>query len=153
MLSLPLYTPFISVFQRRGCLQNWEGNEGEWREGCCCWCESMGALTDIMQKIVICAQCVYIFTCLLKGCPQKYKDNAQLRSPCDLRVHSFSGMLELMWMLSIQTCPLVPCAKKPSITTYHQKQRRKKERGRGGGGKLPMGTSVRRRRKRKRIKS
>lgn len=36
---------------------------------------------------------------------------------CDLRVQSFSGMLELMWMLSIQMCPRVPCAKNPSITT------------------------------------
>lgn len=35
----------------------------------------------------------------------------------DLRVHSFRGVLELMWMLSIQMCPLVPCTKKPSITT------------------------------------
>lgn len=39
----------------------------------------------------------------------------------DLRVHSVSGVLTLMWMLSIQMCPLVPCAKKPSITTYQSK--------------------------------
>lgn len=30
---------------------------------------------------------------------------------CDLRVHSFRGVVELMWMLSIQMCPLVPCTK------------------------------------------
>lgn len=71
---------------------------------------------------------------------------------CDLRVHSVRGMLEFMWMLSIQMCPLVPCAKKPSITTYQtgeggerkrrRKELRKKRRqdegdggaGRGGGG-------------------
>lgn len=45
-----------------------------------------------------------------------------------LRVHSVSGVLRLMWMLSIQMCPLVPCAKKPSITTYRGKA------GGGGGG-------------------
>lgn len=33
-------------------------------------------------------------------------------------MHSLSGMPELIWMLSIQMCPLVPCAKKPSITTW-----------------------------------
>lgn len=38
----------------------------------------------------------------------------------DLRVHSVSGVLRLMWMLSIQMCPLVPCTKKPSITTYRR---------------------------------
>lgn len=41
-------------------------------------------------------------------------------------MHSVSGVLRLMWMLSIQMCPLVPCAKKPSITTYRGKT--------GGGG-------------------
>ena len=41
---------------------------------------------------------------------------------CNLRVHSFSGMLELMWMLSIQMCPLVPCTKKPSITTWRSQK-------------------------------
>lgn len=88
---------------------------------------------------------------------------------CDLRVHSVRGMLEFMWMLSIQMCPLVPCAKKPSITTYQtgeRKRRRKELRKKrrqdegegeqggegGGGGKLRTGTSVRRRR-RKRMKT
>lgn len=45
----------------------------------------------------------------------------------DLRVHSVSGVPELMWRLSIQMCPLVPCEKKPSITTWRRKT--------GGGGK------------------
>lgn len=47
----------------------------------------------------------------------------------NLRVHSFRGMLELMWMLSIQMCPLVPCTKKPSITTYHRENRGGRGRG------------------------
>lgn len=50
-----------------------------------------------------------------------------------LRVHSVSGVLRLIWMLSIQMCPLVPCAKKPSITTYRgvteAGRRRKKSEG------------------------
>lgn len=52
---------------------------------------------------------------------------------CDLRVHSFRGVLKLMWMLSIQMCPLVPCTKKPSITTYRiqnkggRKRRKRRE--------------------------
>lgn len=46
---------------------------------------------------------------------------------CDLRVHSVRGMLEFMWMLSIQMCPLVPCAKKPSITTYQTGEEEEEE--------------------------
>lgn len=51
----------------------------------------------------------------------------------DLRVHSFSGVLELMWTLSIQICPLVPCAKKPSITTYQKPGEEEEEEGEEGG--------------------
>lgn len=51
----------------------------------------------------------------------------------DLRVHSVSGVPGLMWRLSIQMCPLVPCEKKPSITTWRRKNRgRRREGGRGG---------------------
>lgn len=77
-------------------------------------------------------------------------------------------------MLSIQMCPLVPCTKKPSITTYHSQEKEEEEeegtieKRRGGRGRrrqdvgegdavgwrqIENGDKRRRRRKRKMIKT
>lgn len=40
----------------------------------------------------------------------------------DLRVHSSSGVLELIWMLSIQMWPVVAFSKIPSITTFQKEK-------------------------------
>lgn len=60
-------------------------------------------------------------------------EDSEQASRCeDLLVHSSSGVLALMWMLSIQMWPRLPWSKKPSMTTCREGGFRR-GRGRGGG--------------------